>query len=118
MATILVVDDEATIRFAIAEVLSSEHEVMEAANGAEGLLIFKSRQPDLIITDCNMPVMAGEDFVRVIRSVPNNVKIIVLSAGLCDPREQQRLLAAGADLTLEKTINIATLKKAINDLLE
>lgn len=71
MASILTVDDSASIRQAIKIALSSEgFNVIEACDGAEGLTKAAAGGVSLIITDLNMPVMNGLTMVRRLRAQP------------------------------------------------
>ena len=66
--TALVVDDSMSIRRLVGKTLQGAgFEVLEAANGQEGLDRLKGRQVSLVITDLNMPVMDGLDFIRALR---------------------------------------------------
>lgn len=80
--TILVVDDENTIRTGIAENLKLIGYAVElAADGEEALERFESMQPkpDLVILDVMMPKMDGFDVLRKIRRV-SSVPVIMLTA--------------------------------------
>ena len=64
MATIMVMDDEAPIRTLIRTALESVgHEVMEAANGHDGLALYRQRPADLVIADILMPELDGLDTI-------------------------------------------------------
>ncbi|HEY2682019.1 MAG TPA: response regulator [Steroidobacteraceae bacterium] len=68
MATILVVDDNAINRKLLVALLSGDgHVTLEASDGAEGLKVAGSEQPQLIISDVLMPTMDGYAFVRALR---------------------------------------------------
>jgi signal transduction histidine kinase/FixJ family two-component response regulator len=68
MARILVVDDDPTARDLLRTVLRyAHHEVLEASDGTEGLLLVRDSHPDLIIADLLMPTMDGFEFVRRLR---------------------------------------------------
>jgi len=80
--TILTVDDSASIRQMVAMTLKSAgHEVLEAGNGAEGYDKATANTVDAIITDLNMPVMNGIEFIRKYRQHPasKGVPIILLT---------------------------------------
>lgn len=77
---ILVVDDEALIRDLIKEYISLENfTVDEAADGREGLQLFRQRHYDLVILDVMMPFMDGWSLCREIRR-GSQVPIIMLTA--------------------------------------
>ncbi len=67
----LVVDDSSTMRRIIINTLNKlgHDDVIEAANGREGLDRLNTESIDMIITDWNMPEMTGIEFIRAIRGV-------------------------------------------------
>ncbi len=66
---ILIVEDEPDFRTLIRDVLEDKgFEVSEAANGAQGLSLYSSFQPDLVLLDIRLPDMDGIDICRKIRS--------------------------------------------------
>jgi CheY-like chemotaxis protein len=66
---VLVVDDDATVRKLIHQLLtkSGHYKVQEAANGIDGLLRIGTQTPDLLILDLKMPGMNGLDVCRAVR---------------------------------------------------
>jgi DNA-binding response OmpR family regulator len=77
---ILIIEDEASIADALAFALKKEHyDVAVASDGAIGLDMFRSIQPDLVILDLMLPEIAGEDVCREIRKA-TEVPIIIVSA--------------------------------------
>ena len=65
---ILSVDDSRTVRLALARLFRPfACEWREATNGEEGLALATQEKPDLIILDCNMPVMDGVAMLRKVR---------------------------------------------------
>ena len=78
--TILVVDDEPTLRETLAEALESEgHRVVTAADGREALLRFRAERPDLVLLDLMLPELSGIEVCRIIRA-ESGVPIIMLTA--------------------------------------
>lgn len=80
---ILVIDDEPLIRESIRTILEREgFEVLEAANGKEGLNQVEHIQSlDLIICDVIMPEMEGFETITQLRKKLSDVKIIAISGG-------------------------------------
>lgn len=79
-ATILIIEDEFKIRFLLRDYLKSEgFNVLEAADGDEGLLCFKNSKVDLILLDIMMPKIDGITVLETIRTV-SNIPVILLTA--------------------------------------
>lgn len=84
MARILVVDDQASVRQFIRNILEKAgHVVVEAANGRKAVDALQSVF-DLVITDVLMPEMDGLEFVERLKSAGNDVPILVMSGGWRD----------------------------------
>ncbi|HWP52114.1 MAG TPA: response regulator transcription factor [Clostridia bacterium] len=80
MAKILIVDDEEKIRFVVKEYAQfSGHEVTEAADGAEAVMLCKDNKYDLLVMDIMMPRVDGFTAVKQIRKV-SSLPVIMLSA--------------------------------------
>ena len=69
MKKVLAVDDSRTLRDMLANCLTGAgHEVRTACDGAEALKELREFGPDIVITDLNMPVMDGLDFIEAARA--------------------------------------------------
>jgi two-component system, cell cycle sensor histidine kinase and response regulator CckA len=83
---ILLVDDNVFVAETINRLLAREgHRVTYAQNGEEALALCaggKAEAYDLILTDQNMPVMTGVEFVRALRQAGSPVRVIVVSGHL------------------------------------
>jgi DNA-binding response OmpR family regulator len=80
MATIVIVEDEQTVRETLARSFAAEgHSVVTAADGVEGLLLARERQPDLIVLDVMLPLMDGLSVCRILRK-ESDVRILILTA--------------------------------------
>lgn len=93
---ILVVDDEAQIIRVMRRILSAHnYEIRTAAEGDAALEIFQQWQPDLLVTDLQMPNVSGLELCRNIRKI-SQIPIIVLSV-----RDEEKTIVealdAGAD---------------------
>jgi len=81
MLRILVVDDEAGIRFAIAEALRSEgHEVVAAADGIYGLEQLSARVFDVVVSDVQMPRLDGLALFRRVKAEAPDTEVILMTA--------------------------------------
>ena len=121
MATrrILAVDDSVSIRKSISFILGQEgFEVVEAENGSDGLNKSKGEKFGLIITDINMPIMDGIQFIKELRNTAEHkfTPIIVLTTENQDSKMQEGK-AAGATGWIVKPFSseklIAVVKKII-----
>ena len=78
---ILVVDDDARARAAVARILEEEgYEAKEAADGEEAASLLEACKPDLVLTDLHMPRLDGRGLLRRVRAVLPGTPVIVLSA--------------------------------------
>jgi len=77
---ILVIDDESAIRNILQEILKNEgYETMAATNGEEGLQMFSSFQPDLVMCDIKMPKIDGLEFLQKANAINPDIPIIMIS---------------------------------------
>jgi CheY-like chemotaxis protein len=107
MAHILVVDEDQTTRMVIRTLLEDAgHEVVEAANGSEGLRALVDRVPDLIITELYMDGMDGIELLRRVRKAWPSEPVLVMSSrsGLDAARVLQVAQVLGASGLLDKPI--------------
>jgi DNA-binding response OmpR family regulator len=83
MIKLLFVEDDQNFAYSVKGGLEllGVYEIRCAENGKEGLKIFKSFAPDVVVTDVEMPVMNGFELARSIRQVDENV-IIMMASGL------------------------------------
>ncbi len=67
--TILLVDDDKTVRFFLKRVLQKKMDVriIEAANGSEGIMMITEYKPDLVFIDLMMPGLGGVEVIEVMR---------------------------------------------------
>jgi DNA-binding response OmpR family regulator len=80
-ARILVVEDEAPLRMALVDALSAEgFEVLEAADGEEGLAIALREAPDVVLLDLMLPLRDGFSVLRAIREDRLACAVVILSA--------------------------------------
>jgi two-component system chemotaxis response regulator CheY len=117
---VLVVEDSPTMRQLIGFALKrmSGVEVMEAADGVDGLKKINSNHFDLIITDINMPVMDGLKLISLVRKDVNykNVPIMIITTeGGAEDRE--RALTLGADAYITKPIQAGNVVDTVKSLL-
>ncbi|OKH36880.1 hypothetical protein NIES2119_15795 [[Phormidium ambiguum] IAM M-71] len=113
---ILVIDDRWENRSVIANLLTPlGFEVIEAANGQEGLKIAIEHQPDLAITDLVMPKMDGFQLMKDWKKISElkDIKIIVSSASVF-AEHQSKSIEAGAVDFLEKPVQAEELLEKLS----
>src|SRR5580765_2536320 len=82
MATVLVVEDEEALRQLVVMLLQNKgHDVLQACNGLEGLMVYSSYRArlDLVLTDIDMPQMNGLLLATRIRALDPSRKILFMS---------------------------------------
>jgi two-component system, NtrC family, response regulator HydG len=115
---ILVVDDEANARNALAEILREEgYSVETAADGFKGLARFHEFLPDLVLTDLKMPGMDGVELLGKLREAEPTMPVVVMTAyGAVDTAV--RAMRSGAVDYLTKPINTEELLLVADRVLE
>lgn len=113
--TILVVDDNESVRKKICERLTSHAEfevICEAANGLEGVRNAEERQPDIVLLDISMPIFGGIEAAARIRRVAPKARIVFLSQHKL-PKIAEAALASGGHAYVVKSAASADLIPAI-----
>jgi CheY-like chemotaxis protein len=82
MATILIIDDDPAARRVIGRILTDAgHWAIEAANGVEGVHLYQTQAPDLVVTDLIMPEKEGIQTITDILALAHKAPIIAMSGG-------------------------------------
>ena len=92
---ILVVDDEASIRFSVSELLEDAHEITTADHAPAALELLEQHDFDMILSDMNMPAMSGLQLLDEVRGRHPGV-VFVLMTAFGDERLAVRALKNGA----------------------
>ena len=106
---ILVIEDERTISNFICRALhASDYKAIAATSGKEGLSLFFSHQPDLVLLDLGLPDMDGTQVLSQLSGLPSEVPVIVISAR---DRESEKVKALdmGADDYVVKPFGVPEL---------
>jgi len=109
--TILVVDDSPTvIKFLAFSLKSQGYQVVSACDGMDALEKMSSlpTEPDMIITDLNMPNLDGYGLIETVRQSRRQMPIIILSSEQ-ETADRDRGLAVGANAYLVKPFKPAVL---------
>jgi two-component system, chemotaxis family, chemotaxis protein CheY len=119
-AHILIVDDSRTVRQLVRGALEQAgFQVTEAVDGRNALDLVGGVNPDLIITDVNMPEMDGISLVRELRARVGfpNIPILILTT-LGDPESKEKGRQAGATGWMSKPFEPAKLLGAVAKVLK
>lgn len=120
---VLIVDDSPAMRSFIGRVLEmSGIEVgarLEAGHGAEALDVLANNWVDVILTDINMPVMNGEEFLAEVsrRGAWGGIPILVISTDSTGARVE-RMLSLGAKGYVKKPFSPESLREELERVLE
>ena len=117
--TLLVVEDNTELRHFLAEQLGSKFNVLQAADGKQGLEIALEKFPDLIVSDLMMPVLNGLEMCRRLKTdiQTSHIPIVLLTAKLSDEAKIESY-KAGADSYISKPFNFEVLLTRIETLIE
>ncbi len=118
LKTVLVVDDNARMREYVRSCLQHNYNVVEAADGQQGVDMAESRNIDFIISDVMMPVMDGLEFCKRIKEKieTSHIPVILLTAKT-DPQTQYAGLESGADDYVAKPFDMELLLRKIDTIL-
>jgi DNA-binding response OmpR family regulator len=84
----LVVDDDENFGQIMAETLiAAGYEVQTADDGLHGYLRYLDQQPEIVLTDIQMPELDGLEMIRCIRTINPNVKAIYISGAITQYQE-------------------------------
>ena len=111
MWSVLVVDDNSSVRKLICELFTRESDFQvcgEAENGRDAILRAEEVGPDLIVTDLSMPLMNGLEETCTLKKLMPDVPVIIYSAHM-DAFFEREALAAGASAVVAKTDVVASL---------
>ncbi|MFG1690708.1 response regulator [Gemmatimonadota bacterium] len=97
MASILVIDDDPSVREVLRKVLErAGHTVLDAKDGKQALRMFARNPTDVVISDMYMPEMNGIEFLIRVREAFPEARIIAMSGG--GFLDQESVLAAASKL--------------------
>lgn len=112
---ILYVEDNQDNRLLVRRILQAEgYQVMEAENASDALQAVKSRRPDLVLMDINMPEVDGYTLTSRLKSHPGleNTPIVAVTANVMKG-DREKTIEAGCDGYIQKPIDVDTLPDQI-----
>ncbi len=118
MEKILVIDDDKLVRKVFKLTLSKEgYDVLEAEDGRQGLQLIKTENPDLVLTDFQMPGINGLEVIAEITRLKLNIPVIMLT-GYGDVSLTIKSIQKGAYEFLEKPTKPELLKSTVRKALD
>ncbi len=112
---ILIVEDEPKNLTLLRDLLQvSGYKTIEATDGDKGVELAKSKKPDLILMDIQMPEMDGLEATRILKvdATTSNIPILALTS-YAMKGDKERMLQAGCDGYLSKPFDIQELLKQV-----
>jgi len=108
-STVLIVDDEVSIRVSLRTILSGlGFSVVEAARGEESISLVRTAQFDIVLLDINMPGLGGIEVCRLMRKNAPLLPIVMLTVQGSEDRKVEAL-DAGADDYIPKPFQLREL---------
>jgi len=116
LATVLICDDEPSLRELIRVSLDGGYDFAEADNGVDSLALARSLRPDVVILDMMMPRRSGLEVLEELRNDDRLAKtpVIVLTA---QPATREEALRAGADVVMVKPFEPDEITVAVKEVL-
>jgi len=116
---LLIVDDNADIRTYIRSIFETDYQVLEAADGLEGLECATTCLPDIVICDLMMPRLDGFSFCSTLKSQDSTSHIpIVMLTAKATPEDRIDGFRRGADEYLTKPFNRAEITVRVQNLVQ
>ncbi len=113
---IVVVDDSGTMRIMFKQILAKAGftNVVMAVNGADGFEKVKAENPDLVISDWNMPQVDGLEFLKMLRDTQAYKSLpFIMATAQSDKGQQMAIMDAGGNAHCPKPFDEAQITKAI-----
>jgi DNA-binding response OmpR family regulator len=116
LATVLICDDEPSLRELIRVSLAGAYRFAEADDGEESLEIARRLRPEVVILDMMMPRLSGLEVLAELRrdEALSGTAVIVLTA---QPETREEALRQGADLVMVKPFEPEQIKAAVEEVL-
>ncbi|MEL6987323.1 MAG: ATP-binding protein, partial [Bacteroidota bacterium] len=115
---ILTIDDSEDVLYFLERTLKPNYNIIKALNGAQALKLLESFQPNIIISDVNMPIMNGIAFLKVIRDMDSfRATPVIFLTGSTSEETEILGIKSGVDAILKKPVDEARLKEQVKQLL-
>ena len=112
--TILVIDDDQSIRSLVEQVLCEYgYNLLLAENGSKGLEIFRQTQIDMVLLDLSMPGMQGGEVLAELKALSTQIKVILFT-GFAENEDE----FSGAHAIINKPFPIDELVRKVRQVLD
>jgi CheY-like chemotaxis protein len=120
MRTVLIADDEPSMRLLVhATIESDDYTVIEAVDGAEAWAMIKQHKPSLVLLDVQMPGQTGLDVLHLVKADPELVGTrVILLTSKAQESDVEKGLIAGADFYLTKPFSPLDLLTRVDEALQ
>lgn len=113
---ILIVDDSKAMRLLVKRTLRmagfGDHDTIEAANGSEAIGVVQKEQPDLVLSDWNMPEMTGIELLQALREQGTDVNFGFVTTEASD-KMREMATEAGASFFITKPFTPEAVEKIL-----
>ncbi len=113
MATILVVDDDDTVRNTLHELFAGEHTCDAAATAEQALTYLSVQRYDVIVTDYQLPGLSGLDILTNVQESQQQTPVILIS-GLSSKERAKDLIQMGAFDYIAKPFSLHEIERCVN----
>jgi DNA-binding NtrC family response regulator len=125
---VLLIDDEARVRASLKSVLESTYDILQAADAQEGLRVFRSEGPDLVLLDVILPGTDGLSVLQTIKAESKAVPVIMLTGTKSIKTAVDAMKLGAADylskpfdieelrLTVDRVLNTSALEREVKQL--
>jgi len=115
---VLCVDSEPRVQKFYQGALSDErYNIITTSNAMEALEVVELRDPDLIITELNLPEMSGTDFLQIVRETNKDIPVIIAST-VSEQGAKERIKNLGIKKYLSKPLNLNKLREDVREIFQ
>jgi len=120
MQTVLIADDEPSMRLLVhATIESDDYNVVEAVDGAEAWTMIKEQKPSLVLLDLQMPGRSGLEVLALVKADPDlRATRVILLTSKAQESDVEKGLIAGADFYLTKPFSPLDLLTRVEEALQ
>ena len=120
MKLILIVEDNDKNLKLVRDVLQVKgYATVEAGNAEDGIVLARTRKPDLVLMDIQLPGMSGIDAIGVLRAdaATAAIPVVAVTASVM-PQDRNKIMEAGFDAYIGKPINLKEFLDTVRNMLE